>query len=144
MKEEKKSRKEEEKKDPYNKLTESLMKKGGLVSAMISMQPRTEELKIERMEERKSERVQVVQVEKEERVKKIKKNYYVSEDSVILLEVMANVEDKKQGELIEEMIIDRFKKVYPTYDKLDKEVFKQKYLPKLSKKTQEELKDILK
>ena len=142
MKEEKKSRKEEEKKDPYNKLTESLMKKG-LVSAMISMQPRTEELKTERMEEKKSERIQVVQVEKGEKVKKIKKNYYVSEDSVILLEVMANVEDKKQGELIEEMIIDRFKRVYPTYDKLDKEVFKQKYLPKLSKKIQEKLKDIL-
>ena len=141
MKEEKKSRKEEEKKDPYDKLTESLMKKGGLVSAMISMQPRTEELKVERMEERKSERIQV-QV-KEEKVKKIKKNYYVSEDSVILLEVMANIEDKKQGELIEEMIIDRFKKVFPTYDKLDKEVFKQKYLPRLSKKTQEDLKDIL-
>ncbi len=142
MKDEKKSRKEEGKRDPYDKLTESLMKKG-LVSAMISMQPRTEELKTERMEERKSERIQVVQVEEEERVKKIKKNYYVSEDSVILLEVMANVEDKKQGELIEEMIIDRFKRVYPTYDKLDKEVFKQKYLPKLSKKAQEEHKDIL-
>ena len=139
MKEEKKSRKEEEKKDPYDKLTESLMKKGGLVSAMISMQPRTEELKIERMEERKNERIQV----KKEIVRKVKKNYYVSEDSVILLEVMANIEGKKQGELIEEIIIDRFKKAYPTYDKLDQEVFKQKYFPKLSKKTQEELKDIL-
>ena len=56
MKEEKKSRKEEEKKDPYDRLTESLMRKGGLVSAMISVQPRTEELKTERMEERKSEK----------------------------------------------------------------------------------------
>lgn len=149
MKERKNSRKEEKKNDPYNKLTESLMKKGGLVSTMISLQPSAEELKSERMEESKIERIQEpikVQeeiIEKEEKIERVKKNYYVSKDSVILLEVMAEIEGKTQGQIIEEVIIERFKEVYPNYDELDKEVFKRRYLPKLSRKTQEKLKDLI-
>jgi len=146
MKERKNSRKEEKKKSPYDKLTESLMKKGGLVTTMISLQPSAEELKIERIEESKNERLQEsigVHTEDKKKVERVKKNYYVSKDSVILLEVMTNVEKKTQGQLIEQMILERFKKVYPTYDELDKEVFKRRYLPQLSKRIQEELKDIL-
>ena len=119
MKERKNSRKEEKKKSPYDKLTESLMKKGGLVTTMISLQPSAEELKIERIEESKNERLQEsigVHTEDKKKVERVKKNYYVSKDSVILLEVMTNVEKKTQGQLIEQMILERFKKVYPTYD----------------------------
>jgi len=142
MKEKKNSRKEEVKTDRYDKLSESLLKKGSLVSTMLTLQPHAEEPKTERKEESKSGRIQELTKSLEE-VRKVKKNYYMSEDSVILLKLMSDVEEKTHGQLIEEMILERFKKVFPTYSELDKEIFKRKYFPKLSKKAQEELKGLL-
>ncbi len=130
----KNSRKEEKKNEQYDKLTQSLIKKGGLVSAMLSASPveAVEELKKERIEERKTER----------KVEKVKKNYYISKDAAILLDVMSIFEEKNKGQIVEEAIFQRFKDVFPTYSDLDKEVFKSKYLPKLSEELRRNL-DIL-
>lgn len=122
----------EEEKDRYQMISKTLEEKSKTVSAMLSLQPEPEES----VKETKRERKKV----SKRKGGKIQKNYYVLKDAAILLDAMSVVEERQQGQLMEELIIERFKKVFPTYKNYEKEFIRDKYLSKLSPEMLEELK----
>ncbi len=131
-----KTKEEENEEKLYEKLSESLAKKG-VVSAMLNL-PTTKKVEIvEKMEDLKIERDKELKTsrKKEVKIEKVKKNFFLSKDAIILLEAMATIENKTRGKIIEEAILEKFIKVFQEYDEFDKELFKRKFFPEISENT---------